>query len=105
MRHLLTGLAVGALAVVGCAEVASAQNRPAVPLNQRARIRQGVQDGSLTRTEAQRLRRQEKQLRRQVVRNRRDGGGLTPRENRRIRANTRQNSRMIARLRNNGRRR
>ncbi|MEO5922529.1 MAG: hypothetical protein ABIR70_01750 [Bryobacteraceae bacterium] len=71
--------------------------------NQRARIRQGVQSGSLTQGEAARLRANERQLHRKVVRNRVDGGGLTPTERGRLQANANRNSRKIARLKGNGR--
>jgi hypothetical protein len=103
MNKFFRNLAIATLALAGFTAAANAQNTPAPIASQRARIRQGVRDGSLTRAEAQRLRRQEQQVRRQALRDRRDGAGLTRREAARLRANTRQNSRAIARLRHNNR--
>lgn len=103
MRHLFRSFAIATLTLAGFTAVASAQNAPAPVANQRARIKAGIQDGSLTRAEATRLRLEQQQLQRQVVRNRIDGGGLTRPEAARIRANAKQNSRQIARLRHNGR--
>ncbi len=72
-------------------------------VSQRARIRQGVQNGSLTQGEAARLRANERQLHRKVVRNRADGGGLTATERARLQANANRDSRRIGRLKQNGR--
>jgi len=103
MKHFLKRCAIVTLALAGFAAVGNAQDAPNVVQNQRARIRQGIKDGSLTRAEATRLRREEKRLQRQAVRDRRDGAGLTKREAARIRANAKRESRAIARLRNNNR--
>ena len=100
MKHLVKHLAIATLALTGLATVGSAQTGLVSPA---ARIRQGVRDGSLTRTEALRLRGQNRRLRRQVARDRRDGGGLRRAEAARILAQARRNSRRIARLRNNRR--
>jgi hypothetical protein len=103
MKHVLKHLAIASLAVAGFAAAGSAQNVPTVIQNQRARIRQGVRDGSLTRGEAARLRRRENRLRREVIRDRRGSGGLTRGEKARLRAEARRDSRAIARLRHNNR--
>lgn len=49
-------------------------------VNQVRRIRNGVGNGSLTRPEAGRLRRNQGRLHRSIVRDRVDGGAFTPRE-------------------------
>jgi hypothetical protein len=103
MKQLLRNLAIVSLTLCGFAAVGSAQNAPATVENQRARIRQGVRDGSLTRPEAKRLRRKESRLQRQTIRDRRDGGGLSRREARRLHKEALRDSRAIARLRHNGR--
>ena len=100
MKHLVKHIAIVTLALAGLATVGSAQTALASPA---ARIRQGVRDGSLTQTEALRLRGQNRRLRRQVARDRRDGDGLRRSEAARILAQARRNSRRIARLRNNRR--
>lgn len=95
-------LTVGALAgllTVGAQAAGPARRQ----VNQAARIRQGVRSGQLTRSETARLKHQEKQLHRQVVRGRNSGNGMTPRQRTRIQANARQNSRLIGRLKHNGR--
>jgi len=103
MKHFLKRCAIATLALAGLAAVGNAQDTPNAVQNQRARIRQGIKDGSLTRAEATRLRREENRLQRQAVRDRRDGAGLTKREAARIRANAKRESRAIARLRHNNR--
>ncbi len=95
-------LTVGALAgllTIGAQAAGPAQRQ----VNQAGRIRQGVQSGQLTQRETARLKHQEKQLHRQVVRSRASGGGLTPGERARIQGNARQNSRLIGRLKHNNR--
>ena len=92
-------LAIG-LMLAGLASADTLAERQA---SQRARLRQGVQNGSLTQGEAARLRANQRQLHRRVVRNRVDGGGLTPAERARLQANANRNSRQIARLKRNGR--
>jgi hypothetical protein len=64
---------------------------------QQARIWQGVRSGELTRREALRLERQERQLNREIRRDRRDGGGLTAGERARIERKQDRMSRRIAR--------
>jgi hypothetical protein len=48
--------------------------------NQTDRINQGVQNGSLTRPEAARLKQQQRDVRQQVRQDKRSGGTFTPRE-------------------------
>ena len=103
MKQLLRYFAIATLTLCGFAAVGSAQNAPAAIENQRARIRQGARDGSLTRPEAARLRRQETRLQRPAIRVRRDGGRLTRAEAARLRNQARRDSRAIARLRHNNR--
>ena len=87
--------------LAGLGATGRAQTPLATPRAERARIAQGIRDGSLTRAEAARLLREQKQLRRHAVRDRVDGGGLTRAERQRLRAEARRNSRQIARLRHN----
>ena len=103
MKRFLKHFAIATLALAGFAAVAGAQDAPNVIQNQRARVRQGIKDGSLTRAEATRLRREGKRLQRQAIRDRRDGAGLTKREAARTRATAKRESRAIARLRRNNR--
>jgi hypothetical protein len=99
MTRILT---IGVL-LAGFGLMANADSLTERQVNQRARIRQGVQNGSLTKSEAARLRANERQLHRQVKRNRADGGGLTPKENARLQAKANRDSRKIGRLKHNGR--
>lgn len=101
MKRLLRQLAIASLAVAGFAAVASAQTAPPVVENQRARIRQGVRDGSLTRREAAGLRGRERRLQRRANRDRRNG--VSPGEKNRLRRQARRDSRAIGRLRRNNR--
>ena len=96
-------LAVSKLRLANHSRYPLAQSIAQRQVNQNARIRQGVQSGSLTAGETARLRAQQAHLHRQVVRNRADGGGLTAAERARIQANANQNSRQITRLKNNNR--
>jgi hypothetical protein len=77
----LRGLTIGAglAAALLCASAATAGVN-AREQRQRARIAAGVEDGSLTRPEAHRLRRQQRHVERMEQRMRSDGGGLGPRE-------------------------
>jgi len=77
MKRLLKRLAITSLAVAGFAAVGSAQTAPPVVENQRARVRQGVRDGSLTPAEAKRLRGRERRLQRRANRDRRSNDPTT----------------------------
>jgi hypothetical protein len=70
--------------------------------NQQKRIAAGVADGSLTKPEARRLQAQQRELRRDVRQDKRDGGGLTTAERRDARQEAREQSRKIAKQRNDG---
>lgn len=70
--------------------------------NQRARIRHGIRDGSLSRGETVRLTRQQVRIGRAEARLRADGR-LTRRERTRLRGRQRLASRHIYRARHNGR--
>ena len=70
--------------------------------NQQARINQGRQNGTLTKAEAARLEAQQVALRRQVRRDRVDGGGLSTAERSRIERQQDQQSRRIARQKADG---
>lgn len=88
------------LASVGAASAATAQTAtPAVAhrqAHQRARIKEGVRSGELTRTEAARLRAREADIR-EDKREARADGVVTPGERHEIRRDTRQASRAIYR--------
>jgi len=70
---------------------------------QRARIRNGVQDGSLTTAEARRLRTEEAGIRAEERAFRRSGDGLNRVERRDLQRDLNQTSRQIRRLTHNGR--
>jgi hypothetical protein len=97
-RFLTIGLLLAGMGLMANADTLAERQAA-----QRGRIRQGVQNGSLTQSEAARLRANERQLHRQVVRNRVDGGGLTSGEKARLQAKASRDSRRIARLKHNGR--
>lgn len=63
---------------------------------QNARIAQGVHSGELTRKETKKLARAERNLHRDIPRNKADGPGLTPRERVRIEKRQDRLSRQIA---------
>lgn len=67
---------LAALFVVGCTWVSKAQNTPVVDKRQniqQERIKEGVEDGDLTKIEAARLRQEQKQIRRTERRAKADG--------------------------------
>lgn len=66
-------------------------------INQVARIRHGVANGSLTRPEARRLTRNQARLHSSIVRDRADGGVFTPRERAKAQHRLSRQSRAIAR--------
>ena len=101
MKRLLKRLAITSLAVAGFAAVGSAQTAPPVVENQRARVRQGVRDGSLTPAEAKRLRGRERRLQRRANRDRRNG--VSPGERNRLRRQARRDRRAITRVQSNNR--
>ena len=70
--------------------------------NQQARINQGRKSGTLTKKEAVRLEAQQVALRRQVRRDRVDGGGLSVAERARIEREQDQQNRRIARQKADG---
>lgn len=70
--------------------------------NQQARINQGRKNGTLTKAEAARLEARQVALRRQVRRDRVDGGGLSTAERSRIERQQDQQSRRIARQKADG---
>ena len=70
--------------------------------NQQARINQGRKSGTLTKAEAGRLEAQQVALRRQVRRDRVDGGGLSVAERARIERKQDKQNRRIARQKADG---
>lgn len=95
-RILILTAMTAALGVAAFAE-------PPRPDDWHARVRQGVRSGELTQPELARLRAENSQLRRQVVRSKNDGPGITRPEAARIRANAKQNNNLLHRLKHNQR--
>jgi hypothetical protein len=91
--------------LLGLGVMANAESIAERQANQRARIRQGVQSGELTKPEAARLRQEARQVHRQTQRNRADGGELNGRERARLQAELNQNGRAIRRMKHNDRER
>jgi hypothetical protein len=93
-----------AMALTGA--IASAQDNKKTPVvnqrqvNQQKRIAAGVADGSLTKPEARRLQAQQRELRKDLRQDKRDGGGLTPGERSDARQEIREQNRKIAKQRN-----
>ncbi len=71
-------------------------------VNQQARINEGKATGELTKPEAVRLQAQQNALRKQVARDRVDGGGLSGAERARIEREQNQQNRRIAKQKNDG---
>ena len=95
---------VSAIAAIGIAAPAAAQNIDQRQSMQHQRIREGERSGELTPAEARRLHYREMRLRRMEARMRaRNGGTLTPRERRRLRELERRDSAAIYRLKHNRR--
>jgi hypothetical protein len=76
MKHIIIGLMATALVVPAFGEGTLKKREE----NQSDRIQQGVQNGSLTKREAARLRAQQRDIRQDVRQDKRDGGGLTQQE-------------------------
>lgn len=91
-------------AAIGIVEVAPAEARATINQRQNRqhhRIYRGSRNGSLTRQEGRRLRRQQVRIDRQERRFRRSGGHVSLRERRILRNRQNQASRNIYRLRHN----
>jgi hypothetical protein len=97
MKHIILALMTTALLVPAFGEGIKQREG-----NQKDRIQQGVQNGSLTKREATRLRKQEHEVRQDVRQDRRDGGGLSPREKAQITHEQDQASRRIAKQKHDG---
>ena len=101
----MTILAFAALATVGTAVPALAQNLDQRQYRQEQRIRQGERNGQLTPAEARRLQYMEMRLHRTEARMRwQNGGRLNWQERRRLQAMERRDSAEIYRLKHNYRR-
>lgn len=95
---------LSAIAAIGIAAPAAAQNIDQSRSNQEQRIRQGERTGALTPREARRLQFLEARLRRTEARMRaRNGGYLSGHERRRLREMERRDSAAIYRLKHNRR--
>lgn len=70
--------------------------------NQQARINEGVRSGTLTKAEAARLEAQQVALRKEVRRDRIDGGGLSPAERAKIDRQQNRQSTRISRQKTDG---
>jgi hypothetical protein len=96
MNRILKTLLAGALALSTSALYA--QDRPAQrQKNQQKRIVQGVANDELTKRETKRIEAREKALHKEIVHDRKDGGGLTKKERVKIEAKQDALSRDIAR--------
>jgi hypothetical protein len=106
MKQLFVKLLASAAFVLALMPMAGmAQNRRGInerEANQRARIRDGVQDGELTRREARRLSAQQARIRVNEAYARRSGGEFTPRERARIQRQLNQSNRRIYRQKHDG---
>lgn len=96
MKRIIVGLMATALMAFGQGAI---QQRAK---NQHNRIQQGVRNGSLTKPEAARLRRQQREIRRDVRQDRRDGGRLTKLERKQAKREQNQASRRIYRQKHDG---
>lgn len=96
MKTIIVGLMATALLTFGQSTIKQRAR------NQHNRIQQGVRSGSLTKPEAARLRAQQREIRRDVRQDRRDGGGLTALERKQARHAQNQASRRIARQKHDG---
>jgi hypothetical protein len=92
------------LLVAGLAAGASAQNISNSRRNENVRIAQGVRDGSLTRGEAYRLNREQRDIHRDIRRAKYNDGYISPRERARIKADQRRANRNIYKAKHNSRR-
>lgn len=97
MKRIIVGLMATALMVPAFG--ANLKNREK---KQSARIHQGVENGSLTKPEAARLRAQQKDIRQDVRQDRRDGGGMTPAERAKLTREQNQASRRIYKQKHDG---
>ena len=90
---------VAALILFGCIALVQLPGQSVVgrERRQQARIAQGARSGELTPAEAARLERKQARLRRQIRRDRVDGGGLSARERSRINRQQNQLNRKIYR--------
>jgi hypothetical protein len=110
MKKIGIIISVFALAVLfGTATLASAQENGR-NVNQRLhrqhrRIRSGIRSGSLTRSEAHRLERRDRGIRRSERRDRRSGGGISTRERRHLDRRLNRTNRAIYRQKHDRQRR
>jgi hypothetical protein len=98
MKRMILGVMMGAL-LTGTTSFAQIRQRQE---NQQDRIGEGIENGSLTPTEASRLEHQEARLNKEIRHDRKTGDGLSPQERRQI--NHQQNllSRKIYRTKHDG---
>ena len=73
--------------------------------NERARIAQGARSGELTKRETVKLRKEQKEIRKDIRDAKRDDGHIGPRERKQIKREQRKSSRHIYRAKHNGRKR
>jgi hypothetical protein len=108
LAAVLTLGILGSTASTALAQTAGRNTAPRAGVNarqvrQHARIRDGVKDGSLTRAETLRLRREQTALRREEGAYRRSGSGLTRFERRDLQRDLNTTNRQIRRMKHNGR--
>lgn len=101
-----TKLLIAVVLMLGFAiNSAEAQTIRGKARNERHRIGAGVRSGQLTRPEAYRLHREQRHIRRDVHRARRNDGHIDARERKHIRHEQRKHSRRIYNAKHNGRKR
>ncbi|MEI9814025.1 MAG: hypothetical protein WDO18_15875 [Acidobacteriota bacterium] len=98
MKHAIAALMATALMVPAFGQGPIKEREQ----NQTDRIHAGVQNGTLTRPEAARLRQQQRDIRQDVRQDKRDGGGLTAREKGQITREQNRASRNIHRQKHDG---
>jgi hypothetical protein len=98
MKQILIALMATALVVPAFGQGKLKQREK----NQSARIHQGVENGSLTKREAARLRAQQRDIRQDVRQDKRDGGGLTSQEKAKLTREQNRASRQIYKQKHDG---
>ena len=104
--NMKTKIFIAVVLVLGFAiNSAEAQTMRGNARHERHRIGAGVRSGELTRPEAYRLHRDQRHIRRDIHRARRNDGHIGPRERKHIRHEQRKHSRRIYMAKHNGRKR
>ena len=98
MKHIMTSMMMGALLMGGASDVLAQNEINQRQRNQRKRIGDGVENGSLTPAETARLEKQEAAIHHEVKTERKaNGGTLTAQERRQVNRQQNRESRRIYR--------